>query len=185
MKRSSSFFISLLTALFLGLSGCVGYMRGSAVAKELRTVHLPAFENGTAYPMAGAIATQQFADALIEDGTFQLSTFEKARVRVQGTITGINTRAVRYDRNHAIVPEEYHLTLVAKFSAYDAESGETLIEDRSVSGATSMLTRGDFQTGVTDALPRAARALAQNLLTELQSIESPSEKERSERKNEH
>ncbi len=169
MKRCMILWTVLL-AFFATLTGCAGYQRGSLVPQELRSVHVPAFVNRTEYPMVGAQAAQQFLDLLIEDGTFSPTAFEKAKLRTQIEITGISTYAVRYDRNYAIVPDEYHLRLSAKLFVYKADTGETLIDGKDLFATDSMLTRGDYQTGVMDAIPRLSRALGQRLLDELHTL---------------
>lgn len=152
------------------LAGCAGYQRGSTVPEAMRTIHIPAFENNTVYPMVGAVASQQLLDVLIEDGTFRPAPYEEARLHTQMVLSGVNADAVRYDRNHAILPEEYLVTLVVQIFVFDSVTGETLINGKKVSAMESVLTRGDFQTGVTDAFPRIARRLAQNVLEELQTL---------------
>lgn len=171
-------FARLVTLAALALAatlaaGCAGYRRGSAVPQELRAVHVPAFENRTVYPMAGAIAAQQLLDALIEDGTFTPTDFNSATLRTQVVLSGLAADAIRYDRNNAIIPDEYRATLRAQLYAFDARTGETLINGKTVSATETALTRNDFQTGMADALPRLARKLAQNLLIELHGIEHP------------
>lgn len=153
----------------LGL-GCAGYRRGSPVPPAFRTVHVPAFENRTVYPMVGAMAAQQFMDALIEDGTFLPSPYDSARLRVQAIVTSLESTAVKYDRNHAIVPDEYTLALVVKLYVFDRATGETYLNGKTITATDSALTRGDFQTGVTDALPRLARKLGQRLVEVLHSL---------------
>ncbi len=153
------------------LTGCAGYQRGSAVARELRTIHIPAFENYTEYPMVGASATQQFLDAVIEDGTFTPMSFETARLRTQVIIKSCSTDSVRYDRDNLIVPDEYYLTLTAELYIFDAKTGETYVDGKKIIATDTMLTRNHYQTGINDAIPRVARRLARNLLDELQSIE--------------
>ena len=166
-----SFFSSLVACILLvGLSGCAGYQRGSAVPTEFRTIHVPAFENQTRYPMVGAVATQQFIDALIEDGTFAPEELDTARLRLQVVITGCQSDSVRYDRNNVIVPTEYYLTLRAKIYLSDAQTGETYIDGKAIHATDVMLTRNQFQTAVTDVMPRLSRKLAKNLLDELQSF---------------
>ncbi len=169
-----SFVLLLSSALLftsLVCSGCQGYTRGSAVPEDLRTVHVAAFENQTLYPKAGAIATQQLIDAMLEEGTFRPGRFETARLRVQGIMTGPETRPVSYDRNNIIVPDEYRMTLRVNLYVYDAQTGDTLINGKPVEAMESMLTRGDYQTGVMDALPRASRKLAQAILAELHTLD--------------
>lgn len=166
--------LTLLALATLG-AGCAGYHLGTPVPKGLRTVHVPAFENSTEYPMVGAMAAQQFIDALIEEGTFEPADFEHARLRVQVVISGVGADAISYDRNNTILPDEYRLTLRARLYAYDALTGETLINGKPVSASDTALTRNDFQTGVMDTLPRLSRKLAQNLLLELHSITPASE----------
>lgn len=152
------------------LAGCAGYQRGSTVPEAMRTIHIPAFENNTVYPMVGAVAAQQLLDALIEDGTFRPTTYEEARLHTQLVLDGVNTDAVRYDRNHAILPEEFLVTLAVQLFVFDSVTGETLINGKRISAMESVLTRGDFQTGMMDSFPRISRRLAQNILEELQTL---------------
>lgn len=159
----------LIAAAFL--AGCAGYQRGSSVPQAMRTIHIPAVENNSLYPMAGAVAAQQLLDVIIEDGTFQPSTYEDARLHTQLVLSSINADAVRYDQNHAILPEEYLVTLNLKLYVFDSVTGETLVNGKQFSAMESVLTRGDFQTGLLDSLPRISRRLAQNVLNELQTIQ--------------
>lgn len=168
--KSYHLFTALIVSIIV-LSGCAGYQRGSAVPRELRTIHIPAFENHTEYPMVGASATQQFLDAVIEDGTFTPMTFETARLRTQVIIKSCSTDSVRYDRDNLIVPDEYYLTLTAELYIFDAKTGETYVNGKKITATDTMLTRNHYQTGINDAIPRVARRLARTLLDELQSIE--------------
>lgn len=166
-----AFFSSLIACLLLaGLSGCAGYQRGSSVPEAFHTIHVPAFENQTRYPMVGAVATQQFLDTLIEDGTFDPEELDTARLRLQVIVTDFQADSVRYDRNNTIVPTEYYLTMQAKVFLYDAHTGETYINGKQIHATEVMLTRNEFQTGVTDVIPRLSRKLAKNLLDELQNL---------------
>lgn len=159
----------LIAAAFL--AGCAGYQRGSTVPQAMRTIHVPAVENRSVYPMAGAVAAQQILDVLIEDGTFRPTTYEEARLHTQLVLNSVHSEAVRYDQNHAILPEEYLVTLSLKLYVFDAVTGETLINGKTISGMESVLTRGDYQTGILDSLPRISRRLAQNVLNELQTLQ--------------
>lgn len=166
-------FLSALLACcsLLLLSGCVGYNRGSIVPEQLRTIHVPAFENHTNYPMVGSIAAQQFLDTLIEDGTFKLAPYDTARLRVQVVIKDIISDSIRYDRNNAILPTEYYMTLSAHLYVYDATTGQSYIEGKPILATESMLTRDQYQTSIMDTLPRLSRRLAKALLDELQTIQ--------------
>lgn len=152
------------------LAGCAGYQRGSTVPEAMRTIHIPAIENRTLYPMVGAVAAQQLLDVVIEDGTFRPSDYASARLQTQMILDAVGVEAVRYDRNYAILPEEYLVTLNLKLFVFDSVTGETLINGKTVSAMDTMITRGDFQTGMVDAFPRLCRRLAQNVLEELQTL---------------
>lgn len=160
----------VLIAVAACLAGCAGYQRGSTVPQAMRTIHIPAVENNTVYPMAGAVAAQQILDVIIEDGTFRPTTYEDARLHTQLVLHSVKSDAVRYDQNHTILPEEYLVTLNLKLYVFDAVTGETLINGKQISGMEPVLTRGDYQTGILDALPRISRRLAQNVLNELQML---------------
>lgn len=166
----SFLFLSGVVALGL-LAGCAGYQRGSAVPEDYRSINVPAFENRTEYPMAGAIAAQQFLDAIIEDGTFAVKDYDAARLRTQVVLGDLGSRAVRYDRNAVIVPDEYTVTLSAQLYVFDASTGAALINGKRVTATDSALTRNDYQTGMMDALPRVSRKLAQALLAELHGLD--------------
>ncbi|MGN1325635.1 MAG: LPS assembly lipoprotein LptE [Candidatus Spyradenecus sp.] len=158
-------------AVAMVCTGCAGYQLGSPVPQELRTIHVPAFENRTEYPMVGAMAAQQLMDAIIEDGTFTLTTYDRARLRVQAIATGISSSSVRYDRESTMIPDEYIVTLKVQLYVFDRVTGETYINGKTFSASDTVLTRGEFQTGVTDALPRISRKLAQKLLTALHTLQ--------------
>ena len=166
-----SFFAFLLSLSCLMVCGCAGYQLGSPVSQNLRTVHVPVFENRTNFPMAGAVASQQFLDIMIEDGTFVPTPYDEARLRVQVVIEGFTSNAVRYDRNNNVQPDEYYLTINTKLYAFDARSGKPYIDGKTVRATESMLTRNQFQNAVQDTLPRLSRQLAKNLLDELQTIQ--------------
>ena len=162
---------SACAAVAMVCTGCTGYRLGSPVPQELRTLHVPAFENRTEYPMAGAIAAQQLMDAVIEDGTFTLTSFDRARLRVQAIVTGLSSSSVRYDRNSTMIPDEYFVTLKVQLYVFDRVTGETYINGKPFTASESVLTHGEFQTGVTDALPRISRKLAQKLLAALHTLQ--------------
>lgn len=168
MKRFFSF--AAFLALIPLMAGCLGYTRGSTVPRDLRAVHLPAFENASEYPMAGAVVTRQVASALIEDGTFSLTDYDSATLRIQGVVSNPSTTAVTFDRSNRAVPDEYRLKLTVRLYAFDARTGEALIDGKTVSGSTTMLTMDDYQNAVINALPRAAQDLAAHVLEELQSL---------------
>ena len=158
-------------AVVMVCAGCSGYRLGSPVPQELRTIHVPAFENRTEYPMVGAVAAQQLMDAIIEDGTFALTSYDRARLRVQAIVTGLASSAVRYERVTAMTPTEYTVTLKVQFYVFDRVTGETYINGKTFAATESVLTRDDFQTSITDALPRLSRRLAQRLLATLHTLE--------------
>ncbi len=169
MKLSTLLTLFASTALLC--CGCSGYRLGSAVPEELRTIHVPAFENQTEYPMVGAIASQQFLDCLIEEGIFTPTHFDDARLRVHAIIKSCSSDAVRYDRNNLVIPNEYYVTLTAELHVFDAQTGETYIKGKSIIATDTMLTRNQYQTGIQDILPRLARRLARNLVDEINTIE--------------
>lgn len=162
--------LTVLCSLTMLVAGCLGYTRGSAVPPDLRRVHLPAFENATEYPMAGALVTRQLAAELIDDGTFTLTDYESATLRIQGVVMPPVTRAVTFDRSNRIVPDEFRLKLSVRIYAFDARTGEALIDGKVFSGSTTLLTMNDYQNGVMNALPRAAAEVAVRVAEELQAL---------------
>ena len=160
----------LFAALILLTAGCAGYQRGSTVPEAYRSIHVAAFENQTLFPMAGATATQQLLDALIEDGTFRPDSYDSSRLRVQAIITSLGSNATRYHTNDRVRPEEYRMTLRCTLYVYDAANGQTLIAGKQLTATDGFITNDDYQTGLQKAIPRASRKLAQEILRELQTL---------------
>lgn len=171
MNRFFCFITSFICLLAMGTMGCAGYTRGSNIPENLRTVHLAEFEDNTIYPMAGAAVTQNLKRVMIEDGTFSFETFEKAPLRVHGKISAVSTRALRYDHNNLILPNEYSVTLTANVYAYDVENGIMLLNGQQVSATDTFLTRNDYSTGIMDAIPSLSAKLAQNILEQLHTLD--------------
>ncbi len=167
-------FLSLCAFCFIlpFMVGCAGYTRGTSVPQGLRKISVPAFENHTEFPMVGATVAHQIAVAIIEDGTFQIVPHDEADLQLSGDIRGLSTDALSYDRNNNILPSEYTISLTLSCYAIDALTGERYLDGRKIVGQTTMLTQGDYQTAVMNALPRAAKDLAKNLLIELHTIEA-------------
>ncbi|MGN0885826.1 MAG: LPS assembly lipoprotein LptE [Candidatus Spyradenecus sp.] len=156
-------------------AGCSGYRMGSPVPQALRTIHVPAFENRTEYPMVGAMAAQQLMDAIVEDGTFALAPYDRARLRVQAIVTGLSSSAIRYERETTLSPAEYAVTFKVQFYVFDRVTGETYINGKTFAVTESLLTRNDYQTSLIDALPRLSRRLAQKLLAALHTLQPGTE----------
>ena len=158
-------------------AGCTGYRMGSPVPQALRTIHVPAFENRTEYPMVGSVAAQQLMDAIIEDGTFALMPYDRARLRVQAIVTGLASSAIRYERETSLSPEEYAITLKVQFYVFDRVTGETYINGKTFAVTESLLTGDDYQTSLINALPRLSRRLAQTLLATLHTLQPGTEEQ--------
>lgn len=162
--------VSLLA--MVTLTGCMGYRVGSNVAPELRSVYVAAFENATVYPMVGAVTTQHLMTAIVEDGTFNLDPLETATLRITGRVESISNDPISYDHSNFVLPKEYLCTIKATYYVYNTQTGEMMVNGKSVEASEYMLTRGEMQTAVVDIIPSIAAKLGDALLDQLHNLEA-------------
>ena len=96
-RRVKSFSVALLVSLSLG--GCAGYHIGDVKPHYLegvRTIAVPTFRNETYQPRMEVLMTNTVIKQLQQDGTFQITTEDKADAVLRGR--SMASRASRSDR---------------------------------------------------------------------------------------
>ena len=95
---------SLATFFFLALSGCLGYHVGPVehlyCTRDVHTIAVPTFRNHTLVPRIEALVTDAVIEQFRQDGTFQISSDDKADATLSRrgiSCSEIPARSVRGD----------------------------------------------------------------------------------------
>lgn len=181
---------SLVTAAFVGMTGCAGYQVGAVKPtpyKDIDRIHVPTFKNDTLEPRAAAIVTNSVIKLLQEDGTYEITTKERADAVLQGKITRIERRQLRAAQTDTLKTTEMKLFIVVEWSLVDPATGakiayttardldETNVDTTSnlrqrpgrVVGQTLQFLDPNFQLSERNALPLAADDAAKQLVGQL------------------
>lgn len=148
----------LLLPALLALASCAGYQLGGAkpaVLRDVRNISIPMFHNDTLHPRAEALATSAAADAFVLDGTYRISTFEKADAVLEGTVHRIDYSPLRGTRLDTMRPEELENTVVLVWKLTDARDRTKVLASGSSTGTSRFFVNSNLQTSRTNALPDA------------------------------
>ena len=161
---------ALLAAVFcLALSGCLGYHVGPVKPYYLRDVHtiaVPTFKNGTLVPRIEVLATDTVIKQLQQDGTFQIVGGDKADATLNGEVFRILRIPARSVRGNVLATSEFALSLTLKYSL-TGPNGQPLALPGEAVGSTSFFVTSDVTTDERQALPLATEDLATRLVTQL------------------
>ena len=161
---------ALLAAVFcLALSGCLGYHVGPVKPYYLRDVHtiaVPTFKNGTLVPRIEVLVTDTVIKQLQQDGTFQIVGGDKADATLNGEVFRILRIPARSVRGNVLATSEFALALTLKYSL-TGPNGQPLAPPGEAVGSTSFFVTSDVTTDERQALPLATEDLATRLVTQL------------------
>ncbi len=160
----------LLPLAALAFSSCAGYRLGGAkpaVLADVRNISIPMFRNDTLHPRAEALATSAAADALVQDGTYRITSLDKADAVLEGTVRTIDYLALRTARLDTLRPEELQNTVTLTWTLKDAKNpGKTLASGIST-GSSRFFVDSNLQTSRTNALPDALQRASESMVSKL------------------
>jgi Lipopolysaccharide-assembly len=163
VKRAS---ISLLALL---LSGCAGYHLGPATPAYLREIHsiaVPTFGNGTLVPRIEALVTGTVIKQFQQDGTFRIASEDNADATLKGEIVAVSRTPARSVRGNVLATTEFNLLLRVRYTVVGRD-GKTMAGPAEAAGLTSFFVGSDVSTDERQALPLAAEQLAGHLVSQL------------------
>ena len=163
--------MKLFAALFVAvaLSGCAGYKLGEAkpnYLKDVRKIAVPTFRNGTFLPRVEMLVTDTVIKQFQQDGTFEITTEDKADAVLRATVTGVGRAPVRSVRGNVLATTEFNLGVGVTYTLF-AKNGQPLSGPTGVGGGTSFFVGSDVATEERQALPLAAEDLAIRLVSQL------------------
>ena len=161
----------LFTALLglLCLSGCAGYRLGDVKPyslKEIKTIAVATFKNGTNLPRVEALVTNTVIKQFQQDGTYTITTADKADAVLAGTVVGIGRGPTRSVRGNVLATTEFNLGVSLSYTL-TKKDGTVVAGPGGVSGGTSFFVGADVFTDERQALPLAAEDLAVRLVSQL------------------
>ena len=156
-------------AVFLLLTGCLGYHVGPVKPSVLQDIHViavPTFENKTLLPRIEVLITDSVIKQLQQDGTYRVANEKNADAILKAEITDISRAPARSLRGNVLATTEFNLTMHVKYKV-ETPSGTVLMPSAEVVGTTSFFVGTDVTTDERQALPLAAEELATHLVTQL------------------
>ena len=160
---------SLATVFCLAFCGCLGYHVGPVKPYYLRDVHtiaVPTFKNRTLVPRIEVLVTDTVIKQLQQDGTFQVTSGDKADATLNGEVSLIRRLPARSVRGNVLATTEFSLALSVKYSL-TGRDGKEMVGAKEAVGTTSFFVSSDVTTDERQALPLATEDLATRLVSQL------------------
>lgn len=157
-----------LPSLFL--TSCAGYRLGGVKPASLagvKTISVPMFGNETQHPRAEALATSAVASALSQDGTYKLTSSDKADAILEGTLKKIEYTSIRGSRLDSLLPEELHNRVEISWVLKDAKDPTKTLASGDSVGSSQLFVDSNLQTARNNALPDALERAGETLVSSL------------------
>ena len=160
---------SVATIFCLAVSGCLGYHIGPVKPYYLRDIHaiaVPTFKNSTLVPRIEVLVTDTVIKQFQQDGTFQITSDDKADATLNGEVSHITRLPARSVRGNVLATTEFNLVLTIRYSL-NGRDGKALAGPADAVGTTSFFVSSDVTTDERQALPLATEDLATRLVAQL------------------
>lgn len=160
-------FALLITAT--ALSGCAGYRLGGVKPLKLRhvdSIAVPTATNQTLEPRIAANFTNHVIKAFQNDGTFKITTTDKADAVVELTITEIERRQLRSARFNTLRSRELEVRMHIRYRVIDSSTGTTL-ENRRMRHSTNIFLDPNFQSSERQAMDGVSRKSAAAIVSRI------------------
>jgi len=160
---------SLAVSVAALLSGCAGYRLGDVKPSTLKNVHTIAvttFKNNTYIPRVEALVTNTVIKQIQQDGTFRVTSVDKADAVLDGVVSGIGRGPARSVRGNVLATTEFNLGITVGWTLR-TKDGAAVAGPASSTGGTSFFVGSDVATDERQALPLATEDLAVRLVSQL------------------
>jgi len=161
-------FLLLLTALIF--SSCTGYQLGGAkpaILRDVKNITVPMFRNDTLHPRAEALATSAATDAVVRDGTYRITSLDKADAILEGTVRTIDYTPLRSTRLDTLRPEELQNTVTLTWTLKDARDPTKTLASGSSVGNSRFFVDSNLQTSRNNALPDALQRASESMVSRI------------------
>ncbi len=128
LRRSAWIVLAAAPALTLAC----GYSTTSRTAKDIKTIHVPFFENKTAEPNLEISVTERVIDNLVRDNTLKVVSEDGADAVLDGSIVEFKNQPFSF--NQDLNAEEYIVVIRVVATLYNRRTNEPIWQDRSFQG---------------------------------------------------
>lgn len=159
-----------LVAPLLVLASCAGYHLGGlkpASLANVKSIAVPMFANDTQHPRASALATSSVINALVQDGTYRISTTDKADAVLEGRLSRIKYRQIRGSRFDSAYPEELANNVTIEWILRDARDPSKVLAKDKAEGTSQLFVSANLQTARNNALPEALDRASEALVSRI------------------
>lgn len=160
---------AVLLSVF-GLVSCTGYQLGGVKPASLAQIHnltVPMFSNATLHPRAETLATSAVANAIVQDGTYKITTADHADAILEGKLSSIQYTAIRGTRRDTLLPEELTNTATITWTLRDARNPTKVLASGTSIGSSQLFVSSNLQTARNNALPEALERAGEALVSRI------------------
>jgi len=150
--------VLLLAVLF---AAC-GYSTTSRTAKDIKSIHVPFFDNQTSEPNLEITVTESVIFNLIEDNTLRVADEGDADAVLDGAIIEFQNRPFSF--NVELNAEEYRVVVRVRVTLYNRRSNEPIWSDRVIVGDGSYFIDQPDANTFNDAVAESIREITERIL---------------------
>jgi hypothetical protein len=132
----------------------------------IRTLAIPVFQNNTLVPRTETLLADITTRVFQIDGTYKIVNESKADAVLQCKLTDVSRVAVLVSPNDWMTTKKLQLRILVTYHVLDRITGK-ILQQGTVAGATSYFVGTDLTSQERQALPMAARLMANALLNQL------------------
>lgn len=165
MKR-----LAFVLTLAVAFTSCAGYRLGGvkpASLANVRTIAVPMLGNRTQHPRAEAIATSAIASAFTLDGTYRITSVDKADAVLDASVASINYTQIRAKRLDTLRPDELQNTVTLRWTLKDAKNPTKVLASGSSTGTSRFFVDANLQSARNNALPDAMQRAGESLVSRI------------------
>jgi Lipopolysaccharide-assembly len=159
-------------AAVIALTSCAGYQLGGVKPASLsgvKNIAVPMFDNKTQHPRAGAMATSACTHTLVQDGTYRITSLDKADAVLEASLQSINYTQIRGSRVDSLFPEELGNTVTIVWQLRNARDPSQILAQGTSFGTSQLFVSSNLQTARNNALPEALERASEALVSTLAS----------------
>jgi hypothetical protein len=130
-------------ALVVAGAGC-GYTTRASLDEQYQTIFVPAFRNVSREYDLQAPLTDAVIRKFLADDRLEVVNADQADLVMEGVVLDYDLRGLTYDEEDRVT--QYLCVVTAGVRVSDAETGEVLWQERSMSGESSFYTRASGQS---------------------------------------
>ena len=127
--------------------------------KGVRQVAVPVFKNSTIAPDIETLATTTVIKQIQEDGTYEITSADRADVIVLGTIVSVERTKARSLQGNVLPSSEFNLRITIDFRIEKAGTGE-VVGQKNIEGVSSFFVGNDTASQEREAIPLAVQDAA-------------------------